>query len=114
MGINVYKTSYPDEISDIAISIEDATGCKISREELIAQTVREILTLSKSHDCKTIYDEYLARSIVIGKEVEVIGACERYPARVVGITPDFSLTVELDSGEIRTLHSGQISTKIKK
>ena len=30
MGINVYKTAFPRKISDIAISIEEATGKKIS------------------------------------------------------------------------------------
>lgn len=112
MGINVYKTAYPDDISDIATSIEESSGVRALREELIAEIVSQLITGLDDIDSDEVYREYIRRDIVSGRDITVINGNESYPARALGITRDFSLLVERPDGSRSTLFSGEISTKI--
>ncbi len=106
MGINVYKNAISDEISTIATSIEGETNHKIDRSKLAARIISEFM--SERGD---LYDEYKSRSFIIGKTVTVIKLTESYEAKVLDITPDFSLLIERD-GKQERLFTGEISLKI--
>ena len=111
MGINVYKTELPEEISSIATSIEDATGEKISREKLLANIIRIFLSELCDVYSEEIYEEYKSRLFVLGREITVIRPDETYTARAVDLTREYSLVVESERGR-EELYSGEISTKI--
>lgn len=106
MGINVYKSAISDEISNIATSVEGETNHRIDRSKLAAQIISEFMSERADY-----YDEYKARSFIIGKTVTVVKITESYEARVVDINPDFSLTVERD-GRTERLFTGEISLKL--
>ena len=106
MGINIYKSAISDEISAIATSLEDQCASPPDRSALAARMIKEFLF--SPTDC---YEEYKARSFVIGKEVSVIKLTESYKARVVDIDKDFSLIINRD-GETERLFTGEISLKI--
>ena len=106
MGINVYKNAISDEISTIATSIEGETNHKIDRSKLAARIISKFM--SERGD---LYDEYKSRSFIIGKTVTVIKLAESYEAKVLDITPDFSLLIERD-GKQERLFTGEISLKI--
>ena len=106
MGINVYKNAISDEISEIATSIEGELNRVPDRCALAAEIVKNFL-FADSH----YYEEYIARSFVIGKEVTVIKLTESYSAKVIDINTDFSLTIK-HSGKTERLFSGEISLKI--
>lgn len=112
IGINVYKTAYPEDISSIATSIEDESGRRIPREELIADIIASLLEEIAYTDSEEIYERYLQRDIVTGKDITVIRGTESYAARVIRITEDFSLEVEREGGERELLFSGEISTRL--
>ena len=57
------------------------------------------------------FEEYKARSILIGSEVTVIKLTESYPARVLGINPDYSLKISRD-GVVEDLFTGEVSLRI--
>lgn len=111
MGINVYKTKLPDEISSIATSIEDACECRVSREILIAEIIREFLENINLLDSDEIYDEYKKRLFILGESINVIRANETYTATAVDVTRDFELLVMREDGSFETLNSGEVSTK---
>ncbi|MBQ7387377.1 MAG: biotin--[Clostridia bacterium] len=112
MGINVYKTELPDEISSIATSIEDASGEKISREILLARIIFEFLSNLSDAGSDEVYEEYKSRLFVLGREITVVRMGERYRARAVSLTREFSLVTESENYGRECLYSGEISTEI--
>ena len=106
MGINVYKNAISEEISDIATSLEGELGIAPDRSVLVARIIYELLS------CPTdIYEEYKARSLVIGREVTVIKLNESYKAKVLDIDKDYALIIDPD-GKTERLFTGEISLKI--
>lgn len=110
MGINVYKTTYPEEISAIATSIESECGVRIKKEELVARTVTELLS-EKGED---VFAEYSARLITRGDITVRKHTGESYPARVIELLPDYSLLIERENGERERLFTGEVSTSVKR
>lgn len=106
MGINVYKSAISDEISSIATSLESELNSVPDRSTLAAEIIKEFLYAEK--DC---YDEYKARSLVIGRRVTVIKLTESYDAEVLDINEDFSLKISTKHG-IENLFTGEVSLKI--
>lgn len=105
MGINIYKNAISDDISTIATSIESEINYAPDRSSLAAMIIKEFLNRG---DC---YDEYKARSVVIGREVTVVKLNESYSARVIDINPDYSLLIDREGAEER-LFTGEISLRI--
>ena len=111
MGINVYKTAFPDEISTIATSIENECGERISREELSAEIIKNLLCSPKSE--KEILEKYRERNLVLGREITVLPiGKEPYTATAVDVLDDYSLLVKTDSGESISVFSGEVSVKL--
>lgn len=106
MGINVYKNAISDEISHIATSLENETSAVPDRSKLVAKIISEFMS-----DRADYYDEYKARSFIIGKNVTVVKLTESYEAKVVNIDSDFSLIIERD-GITERLFTGEISLRI--
>ncbi len=113
LGINVYKTALPDEISDIAISIEEATGEGISREELAALLIKKMLRGLSSFGSEEVYLGYEKRLNTIGKSVRVIKPTGEYAAVVKSLNEDYSLTLTLPDGSEERLFTGEVSVKTK-
>ncbi len=112
MGINVYKTELPDEISSIATSIEAESGERVSRELLLARMIYEFFRELDKVDTEEIYLEYKSRLFVLGREITVIRPSERYKAVAEDLTRDFSLVVSGEKHGTETLYTGEISTQI--
>ena len=111
MGINVYKTPLPEEISDIATSIEAECKAKISREALIARIIKNLLFSALSE--KELLEKYRSLSLVIGKQIAVLPyGIDSYPATAIKILDDYSLLVRREDGGYEKLSSGEVSTKI--
>ena len=106
MGINVYKNAISSEIFGIATSLESELILPPDPSILAAKMISEFLCTAD--DC---YNEYKARSFVIGKKVKVIKLTESYEATVIDIAPDFSLIIDRD-GKAERLFTGEISLKI--
>lgn len=113
LGINVYKTALPDEISSIAISIEEASGEIISREELVALLINKILSSFKDFDSDDLFSGYKKRLNTLSKEVNVIKPGTSYPATVKALNSDYSLTITLPDGSEEILFTGEVSVRNK-
>ncbi len=111
LGINVYKTKLPKEISNIAISVEEASGEKISIEDFASLLIQKITTEADSFDTDEVFEGYKNRLNTIGKEVNVIKPTETYPATVIGLNPDYSLTLKLPCGNEEILFTGEVSVR---
>ncbi len=106
VGVNVTTSTFPDEIKDIAVSLGED-----KKEALSDAILREF---SKIYDCfpeHIFFEEYKARSAVIGQEIEIVG--DGRCGRVLGIDEECRLEVLLEGRETVRLSSGEVSTRIK-
>lgn len=113
MGINVYKTALPEEISDIAVSIEEVTGEKISIEKLAASLIRKVLSGKDNFDSEEVFSAYKSRLDTVGKEVLVIKPDGSYEAEALALNPDYSLRLRLKDGSEEDLFTGEVSLRTK-
>jgi BirA family biotin operon repressor/biotin-[acetyl-CoA-carboxylase] ligase len=113
IGINLKQTSFPPEIAGAATSIEAETGQAPDTEILLQK-----LTFFLSAFCDILYAaggaariraEWTNRSSYAnGKPVRVVMENETIHGITRGIEENGGLRVELDSGEIRTVHAGDV------
>lgn len=113
IGINVYypENDYPDEIKNIAGAVFKEKKENI-RNRLIADILSELYGIYSDLSNSDYIDEYISKSIVIGKNVDVITASKVKTATVLGIDKNCKLHVQYDDGTKSFLDSGEISVKI--
>lgn len=111
IGINVFetKTGFPDELKNIAGSL----NIPISRNELIARVLNNVIeAFSGTVPFAELMKEYRKRSLVLGKNVQIIKPNEKYPATVLNITDEAHLIIERADGSHEELVSGEVSLRI--
>ncbi len=113
LGINVYKTPLPKEISDIAISIEEATGSIVSREDLTIELIHKIISDLGELTSEKTYAAYRSRLLTVGQNVTVIKPIESYEAYVKELNRDYSLTLTLPDGREERLFTGEVSVRAR-
>ena len=113
IGINVLKAELPKEISDIAVSLEDATGKVFSRAEIVARIAKKIIEDLPLRTHAELIEKYKSKSNLLGKTVKVTRGNESFFARAIDINDKAELIVKTDTGGIVALNSGEVSAKIK-
>lgn len=113
IGINVLKTDFSAEVAKIATSVEDVSGKRISRAELIAKITEKILKKLPATPEWELMREYKSKSNLLGKELKITRGTESFFARAVDINDMAELIVVKESGEKIALNSGEVSAKIK-
>ena len=112
IGVNVASMDFPSELAEIATSIENACGVKVSRSRLVAEISNQLEALYPQPETGGFMEESRRRSNVIGREVLVLRGDERIPAKALAIDDLGRLVVESDAGILR-LASGEISLKLR-
>lgn len=109
IGINVrsVKNIFDCELSNIATSIEDETGLKISRSRLIAEVFNNVYLQLQSIDEKSFIKEYKKRSLIVGKDVIVSENGQEVFAKAIGIDKTAGLIVQFEDGSTKVLNSGE-------
>ncbi|MDD6884706.1 MAG: biotin--[acetyl-CoA-carboxylase] ligase, partial [Eubacteriales bacterium] len=112
IGINVNKEAYPQEIAEIATSIQEQWGMPVSRCQLAAKIVNRIEEMMEEPMNEKIMEEYRRRSNVLGRLVTVSRGDQRFDALAMRIDDDGGLVVRTEDGDT-TLRSGEVSLKVK-
>lgn len=110
IGLNVNGGEFPENIRDIATSIEKETFKKQDKEALLKEILNELDELYKSYENGDFLKESKELSCVLGKEVKVIRGNEIYTAKAVDIDSLGGLVIERD-GKKETLNSGEVSIR---
>lgn len=113
IGINARRPEkgFPEEIRDIADAVfED--GSTDERSRLISEVLKRFWDYYKMLPDKSFLKEYRNRSILIGKEIQIMTGVKAEKAIALGIDDEFRLICRLPSGESRLLSSGEVSTSI--
>lgn len=113
IGINFTtpKGGFPDEIKDIASSLFDECETNISRNELCAEIINEVLSMAKNLKAHNYIDEYKERSIVLNQDITFIRNGISTKGKAIDINNDGSLVVKKENNEIVVLNSGEISIR---
>ncbi len=111
IGINVLppKGEFPDDIKDRAGAVFEKKKPHI-REDVIINFLQEFMNIYKNRQGETLLQEYRKRSMIIGKEILILGTDEK--AIALEIEEDYSLVVKKENGEKVNLSSGDVSIKI--
>ncbi len=112
IGINVGSMRFPEELKDIATSIENECGQPVSRNRLIAEISNQLEDLYGQLETGEFMAESRARSNVIGRDVLVMRGDERFTARAVDIDDRGRLVIQTESG-LRRVDSGEVSLKLQ-
>ena len=113
IGLNVLRADMPEELRDIALSIEEASGVACDRNLLIAEIVAEFIGGLASLGSSEIRDEYRRRCFLIGREITVHRIDRSYPALVTDVAEDMSLLLLLPNGNTEKLNTGEVSVREK-
>ncbi len=110
IGINLYSRPFPEEIADIATTLEDVTGKRLSPADLAAALIDLHFGESNAPEILRAYRE---RSSVLGRRIRVrrLGGEEFY-AFASEITDKGALAVIHDSGEREELISAEVSVRL--
>ena len=112
IGINVGRMTFPEELADIATSLENECGVPVSRNRLIAEISNQLEALYPQLESGGFMAESRARSNVIGRDVTVMRGDERYPAHVLDIDDQGRLVIRTSDG-ISRVGAGEISLKLR-
>ncbi len=109
IGINVrsIKGVFNDELSNIATSIEDETGLKLSRSQLIAEVFNNVYLEMQHIEDRSFLEDYKKRSLIIGEKVIVSEHGVDTYATAMDIDNSAGLLVMFQDGSTRVLNSGE-------
>ncbi len=114
IGVNVRtpQESFPEDVRPIAASLLDGKPSDpLSRNQLAAAIVDEVLTIMAQLESMAFLEEYRRRSVVLGANVLVVQGPHSYEAVVERIDDDGSLVVRASDTVVHTLNSGEISLR---
>lgn len=112
LGINVYppKDGFPEDIKDIAGTVFSRSE-RGKRNRLTAEVINRFMAYYHNTADTNYVDEYIRRSIVLGKDVEVIIGDKVSQARALAIDESCGLMVRYEDGSAETLRFGEVSIK---
>lgn len=110
IGINLYSSQLPDELSCIAGAILNGEADNETREDLVAAVVKEVVAILKEPSEETM-EEYRQNSIVLGKEIRYIQNGVSNVGVATHINQHGHLYVRDSKGDTKILSSGEISVK---
>ena len=108
VGVNVFepKDGFPDDIKNRAGYL-CSEKLPFIREKLAAEILKELYGIDK----KTVLEEYRRRSVIDGKEIDIIKNAVAERAVALSINDDYSLKVKKEDGSIVNIFSGDVSIK---
>ena len=115
IGVNVASAGFPEELREVATSMFGDVG-NPPRDRVAAAILNLLFEKLETLPQRTFMDEYRARSCVIGREITMTdfsAGGEQVTARALDVDDDGGLVVETASG-VRTLHSGEVSVRVRK
>lgn len=108
IGVNITTADFPEEIAHRVTSL----GVELSQSVLIAAICDNLLDLWEDLSDPAIMEEYRARSVVIGREIDFYAGNVKRSGVAVDIDSDGGLIVDC-GGERVTLQTGEITVRLK-
>ncbi|MBQ2312063.1 MAG: biotin--[Firmicutes bacterium] len=112
IGFNVYEPEggFPEEIRNIAGAVTQKR-LRDLRSRMAASFLRHYYDIVETRQLKGYPDEYIKRSFVIGKRINVLRSGTSRPAKALSIDEECRLLVEYEDGTQEALSSGEVSIR---
>ena len=116
IGINLRADAFPEELRDVAISIEDATGQAVERETILQSLVHALTDRYEMFQAvggpAGIIREWSNSLDLCERQASFGDACvnETFAGMTRGLESDGALRVETDAGEIRIVRAGDVTS----
>lgn len=112
IGINICPPAggFPPELASVAGALT-AAGGEALRAPLAAAVLDEFFALYPHLTEKPFYDDYVSRSLLTGRQIEVLRGGMHLPATALGIDRDLHLRVRYADGSEENLAAGEVSTR---
>lgn len=113
IGINVYppKGGFPKELDGIAGSVFHESHDD-GKNHLAAEFLNRFMSYYTAQDKTEYTDKYRSRSLVIGKEIQVLFSGCQKKAVALDVDQDCRLIVKYEDGKTESLSSGEISVRL--
>lgn len=114
IGINCCQTSraeFPLPVQDIAASLAMVTGKPVCREKLCAEIIWQLESMPLLSEKDALMAQYRKDCITLGKEILLVNGETKQPATALSVDENGGLVVQLPSGEITTVTSGEASIR---
>lgn len=115
MNLHQKETDFPPELRDKAGSVEMLTGKHVPAADYAAAALKHFDRLffeeKFPENQNKILRQYRQDLFFLGREVEVRGISEQYPATALDIDAQGRLLVRDREGRLHTLNSGEISIR---
>ena len=113
IGINLLRQDFPEDVKNIATTLEDESGKRIKKIDLAARIITEFFDNLHLVASREIAEEYKSRSFLTGEKVTVIKPTLEYEATVKDITDKCELVLTLKDGTEEILSTGEVSVRQK-
>ena len=101
-------------VNDIATAVFDSNTDTVNKRSiLIAHLLDYFMDYYENFDKKSYVDEYIKRSMLIGRRIYIVNGDDKIPVTAKEIDRDCRLKVEYEDGSEKWLSSGEVSIKIK-
>lgn len=112
IGINLKRTCFPEELRNIAASVEDFSDIRASKEELVYLILEKLSPLLSGDIPSDNMEKYRSRSILLGKEVYALNAPELC-GTAEGIDDSGAIIIKDRDGIRHIVSSGEVSIREK-
>lgn len=114
MGVNIAppEGGFPEEIKDIAGAVFEKPPAGDIRNRVAAGILSKLMGYYDNLPERLFYDEYVRRSVILGKKITVLGRGEPKSATAISIDEKCNLVVRYDNGSVEALGSGEVSIRI--
>ena len=114
IGVNICppEGGFPEEIKNIAGGVFDAPPAGDVKNRIAAGIIEKFMEYYANLPEHSFFEEYVRRSVIVGKEIVVLGKDKPRKATALSINQNCNLTVRYDDGTEETLSSGEVSIKI--
>ena len=115
VGINVRHQTFPREIKNTAITLEDAWGKTVPRSLLTAEILNifgpMVRRFEEEKSLDFVRGEYYDRLVNAGRKVRVLDPKGEYDGIARGINDLGELLVETPDGKVHEVNSGEVSVR---
>lgn len=113
VGLNCTQKSedFPEEIRDIALSLQSYTGNAVDIPKLTAAMINSLWEMDKHLLSRDFMAAYKKDCITLGKEISVVKADKRSYGKAVDLDAQGGLLVQYPDGTKETVQSGEVSVR---
>ncbi len=115
INVNISRDEFPEDLREIATSLYEMKGSKLSRVEIFRAVLEEFDKLYrqiKASGFKNVIERWKIYNVTLGKDIRVISTSdgEIFTGKAIDLNPDGALVVETEQG-LRAVYAGDVSIR---